>query len=150
MDAIIAPNVAFLASFVVGSAVLAVGERVQDEVVARYRLRQLRSLWARVIELSSFDLRLPAHLPAPNQLQRAYVEILDALSTLRVQPGTALTVEQAAAILCSGTIIDDPAAPTISRALPERLTRGDDLALVHAIAQAYRHISENPKALTAV
>lgn len=139
MNTVIAPNVVFLASFVIGSGLLAVGERVQDEIVARYRLGQLRHIWARTIELSTFDLRLATHLPAPDQLQRAYVEIMDALCTLRVETETSLTVEQAADILRQGAITDDPTAPTISEALPIRRTRQEDLTLVHTLAKSYRH-----------
>jgi hypothetical protein len=123
ISSVIGLNVIFLGTFVLGCALLAVGERIYDNLTARWRLHGLQQLWERVIELSIYDLRLASHLPAPAQVQRAYVEILDALDTLRVDTTAQLTVDQVADILRSGAVTDDELAPTISQVLPRRASR---------------------------
>lgn len=84
------------------------------------------------------------HLPnqqlsTPARLQRAYVEISDAICTLRIETdGEALDLETLAEALHRGELSTDPGAPTLSQALPARRTRREDLELIHALARVYR------------
>lgn len=134
---VLALNAAFLTLAVAGAAVLAVGEDIYDEISARYQLARMRHLWRRVVELSDRDLHLAAELPAPARLQRAYVEISDALCTLRVAVESELTPDEAARLLRRGAVTTDSSAPTLSQALPPRATRQDDLKLIRTLAKAY-------------
>lgn len=73
---------------VAGACLLAVGERVYEGSYARYHIFRLGPLWQRLDELSGREFHLSTrHLSAPARLQRAYVEISDAICTLRVDTG---------------------------------------------------------------
>lgn len=135
----VVPTSVLLALCVGGAGLLAVGERVHEEITARYQLRRLNPLWWRMMELSTQDLRLPTGtLSSPARLQRAYVEISDAICTLRVDTEGQLGVPEVVEILRRGELTQDRQAPTISEALPPRRTRREDLELIHALARAYR------------
>lgn len=121
-----------------GAMSLAVGESIYDEVSARRGLRRLDDLWSRLVELSVHDLHLPSRLPAPVRLQRVYVEISDALCTLRVATDRELSIPDVIDVLARGEVTSDPAAPTISQALPARSTRREDLMVIHSLAEEYR------------
>ncbi len=136
---ILAPASIFTAFYVVGGVLLAVGEPVLEELTARYQLSRLTPLWTRVVELSVDDLHLPtADLPAPARLQRAYVEISDAICTLRIAADRQLDLESVASALRRGDVTTDPVAPTLSQALPPRSSRREDLEFIHALAKAFR------------
>lgn len=138
-EALLAPAPLFLALCVGGAVLLAAGERLHEELRARLQLRRLTPLWERMIELSSRELHLPARtLPTPARAQRAYVEISDAICTLRVSTKEKLDLVEAVEALRRGDVTDDPDAPTLSQALPPRRTRRDDIQLIHALAREYR------------
>lgn len=124
---------------VAGAALLASGERVYDELSSRYQLLLLGPLWRRMIELSDRSFHLPtSDLSAPARLQRAYVEISDAMCTLRVPAGRTHDLGSVVAVLDRGEVCADAASPTISEALPARSTRREDLEAIEALAAAYR------------
>ncbi|MEV0869323.1 hypothetical protein AB0I24_15450 [Brachybacterium paraconglomeratum] len=129
----------FLSVSVSGTAVLVFGERLYDELVAWYELRRLTPLWRRLIELSEHDLHLSAeNLTTPARLQRAYVEISDAICTVRLVVDRPYTVDAAVEALREGAVSDNPQVPTLSQALPERKTRREDLELISQLASEYR------------
>lgn len=124
---------------VAGAGLLAVGERVYEEFYALYQITQLNPLWQRLEELSHREFHLSTqHLSAPARLQRAYVEVSDAICTLRVDVGESPDVDAAAASLHRGDVTDNERTPTLSRSFPERRTRREDLELIHELARAYR------------
>ncbi|WP_284982404.1 hypothetical protein [Arthrobacter sp. efr-133-TYG-118] len=133
-----APTGIFLSLCVGGAALLGFGERAWAAIVTRYRLWQLGKLWEVSVHLSSSELRLRMQLPASARTQRAYIEISDALSTLRVDTERQLTVKEVAALLIHGETTEDRLAPTISQALPPRSTRLEDLQMIHALAKECR------------
>ena len=129
----------FLSVSVAGTAVLVFGERVYDEVVAWYEIRRLTPLWRRLIELSEHDLHMPVNnLATPVKLQRAYVEISDAICTVRPLVDGPYTVDSTVEALREGAVSDDPRTPTLSQAFPERKTRREDLELISRLASEYR------------
>src|SRR5690625_1292177 len=122
-----------------GAALLAVGERMYDEITARVELLRVAPLWQRAIDLSEHELHLSvSHLSTPARLQRAYVEISDALCTIRLRIEGRPSVDSVVAALQQGSVTDDPSVPTVSQALPERTTRAEDLRLINALAITYR------------
>lgn len=124
---------------VAGAALLAGGERIYDEASARIHILRLGPLWSRTVELSAQDFRLPTgHLSAPARLQRAYVEISDAICTLRIAAAGRNDVRAVATTLQRGDVTDEISAPTISDALPPRSSRREDLELINALAREYR------------
>lgn len=130
---------AFLSVSVTGTAVLVFGERIYDEIVARHELRRLTPLWRRLIELSKHDLHMPVNnLATPVKLQRAYVEISDAICTVRPHVDGPYTVDSTVEALREGAVSDDPRTPTLSQAFPERNTRREDLELISWLASEYR------------
>lgn len=142
---------AFLFVSVTGAAILAFGERAFDEIVAQRELRRLQPLWGRLIELSDHDLHLSVeNLSTPARLQRAYVEISDAICTVRLKVSGAHTLESVAEALHAGSISDDSSVPTLSRGFPERATRRDDLALIGSLATAYRKWPQAPTGSTSI
>src|SRR5699024_12091081 len=55
----------------VGAALLAVGERMYDEITARVELGRVAPLWQRAIDLSEHELHLSvSHLSTPARLQQ--------------------------------------------------------------------------------
>lgn len=138
-----APAPIYVGLWVAGCGLLAAGDRVYEELASLYMLTRLKPLWHRVIQLMPEDFHLPTrHLPASARLQRSYVEISDAICILRIdtprQPDASLDLETAAATIHTGEVTTDPAAPTISEALPHRTTRREDLELIHGLAKTYR------------
>lgn len=130
---------------------LAVGERLYDEISARYQLRQLTPLWQRMIELSDQDLHLSVqNFPAPSRLQRAYVEIADAICTLRIVVDGPYDPESVSSALRRGDVTEDPTRPTLSRALPPRQTRREDLQLIMVLANTYRRTARERGRLPAL
>jgi len=128
-----------LAVCVTGAALLAVGERLYEEVTAHLQLKRMAPLWHRMLELSNHDFHLPdEHLSTPARLQRSYVEISDAICSLRLDIKAPPTLASVVMALKRGAITDDPAVPTLSRAFPQRTTRREDLELIWALANAYR------------
>ncbi|WP_394941154.1 hypothetical protein [Psychromicrobium sp. YIM B11713] len=132
------PTGIFLSLCVGGAALLGFGERAWAAIVTRYRLWQLGKLWEVSGHLSSSELQLRMQLPASARMQRAYIEISDALSTLRVDTKHQLTVQEVAVLLIHGETTDDRLAPTISQALPPRSTRLEDLHMIHTLAKECR------------
>ena len=129
----------FLSVSVTGTAVLVFGERVYDEIVAWYELRRLTPLWRRLIELSEQDLHMSVNnLATPVKLQRAYVEISDAICTVRPLVDGPCTVDSTVEALREEAVSDDPQTPTLSQAFPERKTRREDLELISRLASEYR------------
>lgn len=140
-----------LAVSVAGAVMLAVGERLYDEISARYQLRQLTPLWQRMIELSDQDLHLSVQsFPAPSRLQRAYVEIADAICTLRILVDGPYDPESVSSALRRGDLTEDPSSPTLSQALPPRQTRREDLQLITVLASAYRRTAKGDRHLPAM
>lgn len=140
-----------LAVSVAGAVMLAVGERLYDEISARYQLRQLTPLWQRMIELSDQDLHLSVqNFPAPSRLQRAYVEIADAICTLRIVVDGPYDPESVTSALRRGDVTEDPTRPTLSRALPPRQTRREDLQLIMVLANTYRRTARERGRLPAL
>lgn len=130
----------FLGLCVGGAGLLASGERAYEELSARYLLSRLNPLWDRVVELLPEGLHLEGRdLSSVARLQRAYVEISDAICTLRVCTPGPLDVRAVSALLRQGDVSEHFDAPTISQALPMRTTRREDLDLIHALADAYRN-----------
>ena len=138
-EAAIAFSPIALGAALVGAALLATGERIYEEAYARYHIFRLGPLWRRLDELSGGEFSLPSRtLSTPARLQRAYVEISDAICTLRVDTGSRYDLNSVAASLHRGDTTDDRSTRTLSRALPERRTRREDLEAIHALAKAYR------------
>lgn len=136
---IIAYSPITLGASVAGACILAMGERVYEGSYARYQVFRLGPLWQRLDELSGREFHLSTqHLSAPARLQRAYVEISDAICTLRVDTGGRYDLDSVAASLRRGDLADDRDSPTLSEALPERRTRREDLEAIHALAKTYR------------
>lgn len=136
---------------VAGATMLGVGERLYDELTARYQLTRLAPLWQRMIELSDQDIHLPVqNFSAPARLQRAYVEIADAICTLRVVVEGNYAPESIVSALRRGDVTDDSSQPTLSRALPPRRTRREDLQLISILAAAYRRYATKPGLLRTV
>lgn len=128
----------FLGLCVAGAGLLASGERAYEELYSRYHLRRLNPLWDRVVELLPDGLHLAdCDLSSSARLQRAYVEISDAICTLRVVDSRPLDVATVAVMLREGEVSADVEAPTISQVLPVRRTRREDLDLIHALADMY-------------
>lgn len=122
-----------------GAALLAGGERLYDELSARYRLRKLRPLWMEMLDQLPEDLHLEDHrMNSTAQLQRAYVEISDAMCLLRLDTEELLSVSEVARRLRQGDLSEQPEDPTISQALPPRRTRRSDLEMIHRLADAFR------------
>lgn len=136
---------------VAGATMLGVGERLYDELAARYQLTRLNPIWQRMIELSDQDFHLSVqNFSAPAQLQRAYVEIADAICTLRVVVDGNYDPESIVLALRRGDITADTSMPTLSRALPSRRTRREDLQLITILADAYRRCAPRTGLLHAV
>ncbi|MDP9904747.1 hypothetical protein [Arthrobacter bambusae] len=133
-----APTGTFLGLCVGGAGLLGFGERIWTAIIARYRLWQLSRLWEISVKLSTAELRFLMQLPATAKMQRAYIEISDALSTLRIDTDRQLTVKEVAALLLRGETTEDRSAPTVSQALPPRTTRLEDLHMIHALARECR------------
>lgn len=130
-----------LGTSIAGAALLAGGERVFEDVSARIHIARLRPLWSRAVELSAQDFHLPINsLSAPARLQRAYVEISDAICTLRIDATNGHDLTTVAASLKRGACAEEPSSPTISEALPHRDSRREDLELIDALAKEYRLI----------
>lgn len=138
VEAVRAPTAAFLGLCVGGAALLGFGERLWTAAMARYRLWQLKRLWELAVELSPTEIQRRLQLPPTARMQRAYIEISDALSTLRIQTDRELEVDEVAAALIRGETTMDRSAPTVSHALPARKTRLEDLMMIHALADACR------------
>lgn len=148
MPWIYGPTPLYLSIILAGALLLALGDRLYDEVVARYRLRRMNALWDRMMELMPLDLHLDSSkLGTPARLQRAYVEISDAMCMLRVERGTRTGPEGIAELLFWGEVVEDQQAPTVSQALPERRTRREDLEAIHALADAYRRYDREQSAV---
>lgn len=139
LDIVFAPTPIYVALWIFGCGLLAIGDRAYEETVSLFALARLKPLWFRVIEFLPEESHLPVrHLPASARLQRAYVEISDAICTLRVDAGCRVDVDEAAVYLRGGNVTTDPSAPTLSEALPPRKGRKEDIQLVHSLARAYR------------
>jgi len=139
IGAVLAWSPIALSASVAGALLLAVGERTYEELYARYQVSRLSPLWERLDELSGSEYHLHIrHLPAPARLQRAYVEISDAICTVRIDIDDQYDFDSIAASLRRGGTAEDTATPTLSQALPERRTRREDLEMIHALAKAYR------------
>lgn len=139
MDKVLAFSPFALGVSVAGAVLLVFGERVLEEISARVELFRLKPLWVRVVELAPQKFHLNVrHLPASARLQRAYVEISDAICTLRVDLDGHPDVEAIVSALRLGEFSADPSAPTLSQALPERANRREDLELIGALAKVYR------------
>ncbi|GAA1490934.1 DUF6545 domain-containing protein [Brachybacterium sacelli] len=140
-ESILAFSPVALGVCVSGAVLLAIGERLHEELSARLQLAQLKPLWSRMIELSPHDVHLPVqHLPTPARLQRAYVEISDAICTLRLDAEDCHDLGSVVSALRRGDVSEDAMAPTLSQALPARSTRREDLELIGALAKAYRQV----------
>lgn len=125
-----------------GAGLLATGEPVYNELSARYLIYRLNPLWGRMVELMPDGLHLSGQrLSAPARLQRAYVEISDAICTLRIDTSECLNVRVVASMLRRGDVVLDESACTISQALPTRRTRREDLEFIHALAHIYRRLT---------
>jgi hypothetical protein len=74
-------------------------------------------------------------------LQRAYVEISDAICTLRIDAAGSQDLKTVAASLQRGACTEEQSSPTISEALPHRGSRREDLELINALAKEYRLIN---------
>lgn len=143
-----APAPVFVGLWVAGGVLLAVGERIYEELASRYMLSRLKPLWDRTIQLMPEDSHLNLRrLPAAARLQRAYVELSDAICTLRIDDTEHLDLKTVAEKLHRGEVATERAAPTlptISKTLPPRRTRRKDLELIHDLARAYRQIKGAP------
>lgn len=150
VDILYAPAPVFVGMWVAGGVLLAVGERVYEELASRYMLARLKPLWNRTIELMPEASHLHVRrLPAAARLQRAYVEISDAICTLRMAGTEQLDPKMVAVKLHSGEVATEQAAPTlltVSKMLPPRRTRREDLELIHDLARAYRQTKGAPSA----
>lgn len=139
LDIVYAPTPVYVALWIFGCGLLAIGDRAYEETVSFFALARMKPLWSRMIDFLPEGSHLPVrHLPASARLQRAYVEISDAICTLRVDAGCRVDVEEAAVYLREGNITTDPSAPTLSEALPPRKGRKEDIQLVRSLARAYR------------
>lgn len=135
---------------VAGATMLGVGERLYDELMSRYQLTLLGPLWRRMIELSDQDFHLPVQsFSAPARLQRAYVEIADAICTVRVVVDGNYDPDSIVSALRRGDVTTDSSYPTLSRTLPPRRSRREDLQLITVLAATYRRSARATRRLTA-
>ncbi|MFV0426161.1 MAG: DUF6545 domain-containing protein [Beutenbergiaceae bacterium] len=112
-------------------------ERIR--VPARWQLRRLRPLWTRMIELASTDLHLAVeNLSTAAKVQRACVEISDAICSLRMPPGLGRDFTELALALRRGIVSSDEQAPLLSDLLPPRKHPREDLAVIHSLARECR------------
>lgn len=144
VGAVMSPTPFYLALVIASFVVLGFGNRVHEALVAMRDLRTLAPLSRRLTELSDLDLRLDVALPLAARRQRAYAEISDALCTLRIAATTPGTIAVIAHCIWQGNVSTSRGAPTISDVLPRRATRSEDLALIHALAQAYCRLAAAP------